>query len=582
MIGNPAKIFSNRWKFFLGAALLVAAVFAAYAPAFRASLIWDDDFHFASNPAMFGLRGLLEIWTSRAGFYYPLTLTTFWFLHKLFGFHPLPYHMGNIALHAVNAILLWRLLARLRIPGAGWAAALFALHPVQVESVAWVTELKNTQSAFFALCSLLFAERSGLFERDIPDARWFAAAAAAFLLSILSKTSTVVLPAIFALLLWWRGRFTLASARRLTPFVGLALIAAGWTIWEQRFNSGATGFEWSQGWAFRLALAGHTLWFYLFKLAWPHPLIFFYPKWIIHAASPPAYLPLAAIVGIPALLWATRRRWAHAIALGLFYFGVALFPVMGFFNVYFMRYAFVADHFQYLACIGPLALFAAAVEQLPTPARPLIHLPLIAALALLSWRHAHAFQSERALWMDTLQKNPAAWMVHNNLGASLQGEGDLEGAERHYEAAVRYNPDHYEALSNLANLLMARGDLDEAARRYERAIELRPDFTPAIVNLGLLQEKRGRPDLALVQYQHALSWNPKLWEAWVKIASLQEREGQMLEAVRAWKKALALRGASPMEMGEFFYRRAYELSANGQQSASSVYLGEVEKMRSSE
>ena len=570
---------SSRRVVIAGMIALVIATFATYVPAFSAGLIWDDDFHFASNPEMLGWRGLIEIWTSRAGLYYPLTLTTFWSVHKIFGFHPLPYHALNVALHAANALLLWHLLARLKIPGAPFAAALFALHPVQVESVAWITELKNTQSGFFFLVSLVCLERSGLLDRDDFNSHWFGLAGAAFLLSILSKTSTIVMPPIVFLLLWWRGRLRLDTLKPVLPLFVLALGAAGWTIWEQRYHSGAVGFEWAQNLPFRVALAGHTFWFYLFKLAWPHPLIFFYPKWALSAGSPAAYIPLAALLGVFGTLWAMRRRWAHAIVLGLLYFGILLFPVMGFFNIYFMRYAFVADHFQYLACIGPFALVAAGLAALPRPARFGIALPALALLGALSWRHAHAFRDERSLWADTLAKNPAAWMVHNNLGASLQAEGDLDGALRHYEAAVKFNPDHYEAMNNLANILVRQGRLDEAASNYQRAIELRPDFTAAIVNLGLLQEKRGRTDLALRNYQEAISNNPRLWEAWVKLAALHEKEGRMLDAVQAWKKALEIRQATPQAAAEFFQRHAFELTTNGQAATAQVYLGEVRKLQ---
>lgn len=575
MIGNSLTRTGARRA--AAMALLALAVFAAYAPAWRAGLIWDDDFHFASNPQMHGLRGLFEIWTSRAGLYYPLTLTTFWFLHKLFGFHPLPYHALTILLHAANALLLWHLLARLKIPGAGWAAALFALHPVHVESVAWVTELKNTQSGFFFLLSLLAVERSGWLDRPAFDARWFGLGAVAFVLALLSKTSTVMLPFVLVLMLWWRGRLSAASLRPILPFFVAAAVAAVWTVFEQRYHSGALGFEWSHRPGFRLALAGHTLWFYLLKLLWPHPLIFFYPKWPLDAGSPAAYLPLAAWLALFGLLWAVRRDWAHAAVLALLFFTLLLAPVMGFFNVYFMRYTFVADHFQYLASMGPLALLGAGLSRVRFGSAAAA--VALAACGVLAWRHAHAFQDERALWLDTLKKNPAAWMVHNNLGAALQNEGDAEGALRHYEAAVRFNPDHYEALNNLGNLLADAGRLDEAESRYRRAVELRPDFTTAMVNLGLLFEKRGRLDLAREQYDRALAWNPRLVEAWVKLAALNEKDGRMLDAVSAWKRALELKQASPQAAADFFFRHAHALSTNGQAAAAQVYLGEVERIR---
>ena len=360
------------------ALLLIAFVFIAYTQVFRAGFIWDDESHLTQNPCVVGPLGLKEIWTTTQAVYYPLVLTTFWALHKFFGLNPLPYHLLNISFHAASAILLWRILQVLRVRGAWLGAALWALHPVMVQSVAWVTELKNTQSCVFYLLSILFflkwEDQGGAVSR--PSERRtgdrcssvFGLSLLFFLLATLSKTSVVMLPFVLALCVWWmRGRIRWRDTLALAPFALISVVASAWTIWEQRFHARAVGPDWVQTFPERLIIAGKAIWFYLGKLVWPHPLIFIYPRWDVDSSKVVAYLPLlAAIAGLVAL-WFIHAKWGRALFFAAAYYVVSLFPVLGFFSVYFFRYSFVSDHFQYLASMGPLALTGAGIATLLEP-----------------------------------------------------------------------------------------------------------------------------------------------------------------------------------------------------------------------
>ncbi|HEX5491742.1 MAG TPA: hypothetical protein VFX07_10825, partial [Candidatus Udaeobacter sp.] len=357
------------------ALLLAASVFVAYSQVFGAGYIWDDESHLTRNLCVIGPFGLKEIWTTAQAVYYPLVLTTFWTLHRFVGLNPFPYHFLNVVLHAASAVLLWRVLQLLRVRGAWLGAALWGLHPVMVQSVAWVTELKNTQSCVFYLLSALWFlkwqdRRTEVATSDLTSNRSKAIhfpgplvlSLICFVLATLSKPSVVMLPIVLALCIWWmRGRIRLRDLFSLIPFVLISALASAWTIWEQRFHAHAIGPEWDQTLPERLIIAGKAIWFYAGKLLWPHPLIFIYPRWEIDSSNVVAYLPFLAALAALLVLWFIHANWGRALFFAAAYYVVSLFPVLGFFTVFFFRYSFVSDHFQYLASMGPLALAGAGI-----------------------------------------------------------------------------------------------------------------------------------------------------------------------------------------------------------------------------
>src|SRR6266478_9491366 len=556
----------------LSAFLLIALVFVSYARVLNAGFIWDDESHLTQNPCVVGPLGLKDIWTTTRAVYYPLVLTTFWTLHKFVGLSPSPYHILNVLMHAGSAVLLWRVLRELGVRGAWLGAALWGLHPVMVQSVAWVTELKNTQSCLFYLLSILCflkVDSEGTGNR----LRWWRLGWALlfFVMAIASKPSTVMLPAVLALCIWWRrGQIQSRNLMTLIPFVLISALASVWTIWEQKFHAGARGPEWAQTWPERLIIAGRAIWFYLGKLIWPHPLIFVYPRWEISPSRLTAYLPLlAGLVGL-VVLWLTRGKWKRSVSFAAAYFVISLFPVLGFFSVYFFRYSFVSDHFQYLASMGPLALAGAAFATLvgrfcETPlelacdtdalqsssdnvgvARGRLFLGslgcsiLLLSLGFLTWQQGTVYHDLITFYTRTLTKNPACWMAHYNLGIALQDHGETDQAITHYRQAIELRPGYAEAHYNLGRLLGEKGEFNDAIKHYEATLAINPADAEAHNNLGATLFQAGRVDDAIAHYQEALAVRPDYAEASCNLADALLSKGDMDGAITHYRKCVAV------------------------------------------
>ena len=403
---------------------LVVLTFCAYLPAWHGGLIWDDAQHL-TNASLQPLSGLWRIWFELGATqqYYPLTHSVFWLEHRLWADTPLGYHLLNIALHSASACLLATLLWRLRVRGALLAAAIFALHPIQVESVAWITELKNTLSGALALAAALAYVRYD----DTRSPGRYRAALLLFVLALLSKSVVAPLPIVLLILVWWR-RGTLDVRRDvmpLVPFVGAGVIAGVMTIWVERTLIGAQGDAFALSFADRLLVAGRAWWFYLATMAWPSHLIFNYPRWDVSAGVWWQWLFPVATAGVGVVCWWLRSRWRMPLALFLIY-GAWLFPASGFINVYPFRFSFVADHFAYLASIP---VFVAIAFGLQTATRSLAQAGRIAGLtalavllATLTYRQSAVYASAERLYTDVIARNPASWLAHGNLGVLALGD----------------------------------------------------------------------------------------------------------------------------------------------------------------
>jgi len=524
---------------------LVALTFIAYQPVWRAGFIWDDNDHLTANPAMIAPHGLRMIWSSLAvSRYYPLTLTSFWVQRQLWGLNPMPYHLVNVALHAINGMLVFFLLRRLRVPAAWLAAMLWVLHPVNVESVAWITELKNTQSGFFFFLSLLCFL--------LPDADkkpgWYALAIVFGLAAMLSKPSTVVLPLVLLLCVWWkRGHWNRTDFVRTAPFFGLAAGMSALTIIEQRghvLRAGAT--DWQLGPAERLIVAGKAIWFYAAKVLWPVRLTFVYPRWAVDSWSLWSWVPTVALVAVAVTLWRCRSRaWCRAVLFGGGFFVAALLPVLGFFDIFYFRYSFVADHFQYLACVGLIALAAstgtAICERGGRWARDLGMLAAAIVLLILgvsTWRQARIYENLETLWLDTLTKNPRCWLAHNNLGNVLLQQGKISDALGHYEQALRLEPDRAETQINLGNVSFQQGRVNDALGYYEQALRLKPDYAEAHNNLGIALAQMGKTADAIAHYEQALRIKPDYADAHNSLGIALARTGKIEDAIAHYEQAL--------------------------------------------
>lgn len=482
----------------IGLLSVFAMTAAAYQPVFSAGFIWDDNSYVTHNAFLSTLDGLRRIWLQPtvSPQYYPLTFTTFWLEYQAWGLWPVGYHVVNVLLHALNAVLAWRVFRQLKIPGAWWAAAVFALHPVHVESVAWITERKNLLSGlgFLVACwsYLRFDER-----RHAPTAspvrawRDYALALLSFAAALLSKTIVCTLPAVLALMLWWRRRRL--SRRDLLPLLPFLLLGAAMAVLTARLEAvrvGASGAAWNFSAVERALIASHAVWFYLGKLCWPAPLMTVYPRWTVDPTEAGSWgflvAALVAVVGV----WRLRSRWGPGPLLTVLAFVAMLSPISGAVNFYFMLFSFAADHFQYLAslaviaaAVGGVATWAGRLGRAVKGVVPLAGALLIIGLGVRTWQQGQLYRSSDILWRDALRKNPAAWVAHHELGVSLLFQNRLEEAEAECRTTLAMKPDYSQAYNNLGNVLTAEGKFDAAIAAYTKALGLRADFMVAYRNL---------------------------------------------------------------------------------------------------
>jgi Tfp pilus assembly protein PilF len=511
-------------------ALIVSLTLVAYAPALSAGFIWDDDGH-VTRPALRGLDGLGRIWfdVGATQQYYPVLHTFFWIEHRLWGNAAFPYHLVNVLLHATVACLFLGLLRSLAVPGSLAAAAVFAVHPVHVESVAWITEQKNTLSACWYLAAL------GAYLRfsDTRRHATYAAALGAFVLALLTKSVTATLPAAALVILWWRhGRLDLRKdVVPLLPFFAAGVTAGLTTAWIEQSLIGATGDRFALAPAQRLQLAGRVVWFYLGSLAWPAGLTFIYPRWSLDAAAPAQWTGTAAAVAVTAALVWLGRRVRSPVASWLLYCGT-LFPVLGFFNVYPFRFSYVADHFQYVASMAIFALAgagaaaggAAVMAWRPRLAwaAPAAVVAAVALLAAVTWRQCHDYLDAETLYRATLTRNPACTM----------------------------------ALHNLALLRSAAGDGDEALDLLARAAVSDPSDCEVHVDLGVELARAGRFAEAIAQLERAAALDPASPLPHGNLGAVYMHLGDRARAVKACERAVALRDRDPRPMAAL--ARCYE------------------------
>jgi tetratricopeptide (TPR) repeat protein len=524
---------------------LVFVTFAAYLPAWNGTPIWDDNAHL-TKPELRSVEGLARIWTQPGATqqYYPLVHTVFWSEHRLWGDWPAGYHLLNILLHCTSALLLVRILRGLDIPGAWLAAAIFALHPIQAESVAWISELKNMLSGVFYFGSVLAYLR---FDRTRNLAS-YCAALALLVLGLLSKTVIATLPATMLVIFWWkRGKLSWREdVLPLIPFFLLGTAAGLFTSWVERNLVGAEGSDFNYSVIERVLIAGRAIWFYLGKLFWPLDLILVYPRWQVSQTVWWQYLFAAAVLLLLAVLVWLSRRWRAPIAALLFFIGT-LFPTLGFLNVYPFRYSLVADHFSYLASVGIIAPVAAGIAwQLKGrhlwrhPTGYVLCAALLASLTILTWNQSAMYTDIETLWQTTIERNPTAWMAHNNLGAVLLQKGRLTEAIVHLRKALEIKEDNVEAQANLGNALLQRGELDEAIAQYYKAIELKPDYAEVQYNLGNALLRKDQVDEAIARYEKALQIKPDYADVHNNLGIILFQKGQVDQAIAHYQKALEI------------------------------------------
>lgn len=564
----------SRYRQWLLGLVLVGSVVFAYQPAWHAGFIWDDDKYVTKNELLTAPDGLKRIWFSldSPSQYFPLVYTTFRFERAVWDLNPGPYHLVNIFLHALNALLIWTILKALRVRGCWFAAALFALHPIQVESVAWITERKNMLVGLFSLLSTFAWIKFTKIDRTepktaalppissrperghvaVPDSvprgdppLFYFLSLFLFALAMFSKTTACALPLAFLLLEWWkRSRIPWKRFGQILPFFLMAVAMGLITIWWEQNHQGVKDNLAHLNFLDRLLIALRAIWFYLGKLIWPENLSFNYPLWKITATDPAAWVwPALTLAVVVAGIIARRRLNRGVVAAAVFYV-LTLSPLLGFFMLATFKYSFVADHYQYMACIGPMALAAVGLAKLcdslakqNDQIRPIVFGFILLLLGTLTFRQAGTYSNSETLWRATIDRNPQSFLAHNNLAVELLGKGQAAEAISHYRQAFQIQPDPLTG-QNLANALLATGQGRDAIFYYQKALELKPDAPSIAFGLGNAFSQQGRLDEAIAAYRRALEIQTNgpaianaLGNAFVAKGNLDEAIGYYQKAV---------------------------------------------------
>jgi tetratricopeptide (TPR) repeat protein len=527
--------------------LLFCTTLIAYGPALSGGMVWDDNRH-VTAPALQSFHGLWRIWSELGATpqYYPLLHSAFWVEHRLWGHAVLGYHLANIVLHALSACLVVMIVRRLSLPGAWLAGFVFALHPVCVEGVAWISEQKSALSGVFYLAAGL----TYLHFHKTRRGSWYFLALGLFVLALLSKTVTAVLPAALLVLLWWmRGRLEWRrDVLPLLPWLGLAVPAGLLTAWVERVYIGAQRMEDALTLPQRLLLAGRIPWFYASKALWPANLTFSYPRWKVDPGEWWQYVFPAGLVAVAIVLSLLARRSRGPLAAFLIFAGT-LFPVLGFLNVYPFRYSYVADHFQYLAILAIIvpasAWLTVSVKRISPGRIGAFAVPalVVTILGVSTWRQSGMYRDEETLYRETLARNPGSDFARVNLGVLLARTDRLPEAIAEYQAALRADPSSAGAHLNLG-LAYARtpGRLPEAIAEYRTALRINPGFSEAHLPLAnALARLPGHMQEAIAEYGAALRIDPASVEAHINLGNaLATMPDRLPDAVVEYQTALRI------------------------------------------
>src|SRR5436309_9586891 len=609
------RMFSPPGRALIFAVVLAAVTILAFRPAWHGGFLWDDDDYIINNELLTAPDGWQRIWFSldSPSQYFPLTYSSFRIEHALWGLNTFGYHWVNLLLHVGNALLVWAVLAQLRLPGSWLAAAIFALHPVQVESVAWITERKNVLMGFFFLLTLL-AWIAFVDERARRAWISYCLALIFYVLALSAKATACTLPAALFLILWLQKKpITMRRLIQIVPFIllgiGMGLLAIWWERYHQGTNRGVFPFLSPIE---RMLVATRAIWFYLSKIFWPSNLTFIYPRWNVSPANLLDYTWLLACVAACLAVYFLRRHFGRSLEVAAAFFVATLSPVLGFIMLFTFRYTFVADHYQYLACIGPIALASAGLINLADVSknsRTLIFsvaLCVVALLATLTWRQAAMYGNIETLWRTTLSRNPNCWMAHNNLGIVLFEKGQLDDAIVHYrttlqmqpnfwdadynlgtallgkaqvdeaifycDKAVRMQPNDPDAQVALANALLQKRRIDDAIAHYQKAVAIRPDYFLARYGLGHALLEGGKFDAAIEHSRAALLIQPNNADCHTILAIALDEEGQSVEAVKHYEKALQISPQSVSALNNLAWLLATGSNASLRNGARAIQL----------
>jgi protein O-mannosyl-transferase len=512
----------TKVELLLGCVFIASACFMAYFPAIKGNFIWDDDRYVTDNPLVVAPDGLWRIWfsTDSPSQYFPLVYTTFRLEHKLWGFNPIPYHVDNVAIHVISSLLLWLILRRLAIPAAFVAAAIFALQPVNVESVAWITERKNVLMLVFSLLSLLFWIEFALQSQTPKRAiLFYVLSLLCYALALFSKTTACVLPAALLLVLWLKNvPVRIKSLLAVIPYVLMGIAMGILAMWWEHQHQGTGLVDMHLSILDRLLIATRALWFYAGKIFFPANLTFSYPRWEINSGAPSQYIWLIACVLMAIGLWIWRHKFGRGVIVAFLFFVAALFPMLGFFDLYTFVYTWVADHYQYMASIALITLATAAGKRLISHfckyakmVATVVAAVLIITCASLTFKQAKIYTNLETIWSDTLKKNPDSWLAHNNLGQICFEQGKIDEDIIHITHAIdiaKRNPavHPYSIASmrgNLAIAFQSQGRFQDAIDQLRAAIDIFPNDLKNYVVLADLLVSQNQLDEAIAYLNKA-------------------------------------------------------------------------------
>ena len=570
-----AKASAERGKWFtiLGMAGLLLLTLAVYYPLRWGVFLWDDAAWLTNNPLIHHWRGFEIFWLSTKAMgevqYYPMTLSVLSIEYHLWGLQTLPYHLVNVLFQAANAVLLWLILRRLELSSAWLVAALFAIHPIQVETVGWVAEIKNLLSGFFYFLALLsFLKFIGVgpkaaalsssanTEKLYQNHQLYVISTILFLLGLLSKTAVCTLPVAILVILWWKDRWRDKEiVLRLIPWFIIAFIIGMVTVHVEHTSVGTHGADWRFTIGQRILIAGHAFWFYIIKLLWPHPLLMIYPRW--HLGNSVGYIWAIAAVALFAFLWSMRDRMGRGPMAAMLFYLITIGPVLGFITFYTQLYSFVADHYQYLACIGPMVLAGELIYWLADKAGQWKHVVAMAAatvlLVVLGWisfNQSKLYDLDYTLWHYVYEHNRNSFIVKGlygatllerqeygpamvqlvaanamhrhslpvvfNLAAGYMVTGHFHRALHYYAWYLLHDPGAVDAWTNSANCLVALRAYEPAARDLAVALKLKPNFAAGWMELAHVSYLAGHLKYAEKFYRHAIRLDPAM--AKVKLA----------------------------------------------------------------
>jgi tetratricopeptide (TPR) repeat protein len=544
------RLFSSRGRAIIFALVLGAVTILVYRPAWNGGFLWDDDDYITNNELLTAPDGLRRIWFSldSPSQYFPLVYTTFRIEHALWGLNPTGYHWVNLLLHVANALLVWTVLARLKVPGAWLVGAIFALHPVQVESVAWITERKNVLMGFFFLLALL-AWISFVDERTKRPWLFYGLTVMLYLLALSAKTTACTLPVALLLILWLQKKpVTWERIFQIIPFFVLGGAMGALAMWWEHYHQGTSRAVFTfLSPIERVLVASRAVWFYLSKLIWPSNLTFIYPRWDVAPTDFLDYVWLLAGLILCLTIYFVRRYVGRSVEVAFAFFVATLSPVLGFIMLYTFRYTFVADHYQYLACIGPIALASAGLVNLADTLKNSrtfifgVALGVVGLLAVLTWRQAAMYGDVETLWRTTLARNPGCWMAHNNLGIVLFQKGQLDDAIAHYRITLQMQPNFSDADYNLGTALLGKGEVDESIFYCDKAVAKKPNDPDAQVALANALLEKKQIDDAIVHYQKAVAIRPDYFLARYRLGHALLEKGELDSAIKHCRAALLIR-----------------------------------------